>query len=528
MRAVERNIDLDDRSRSPTAPSGKIYLVGAGPGDRKLITVKGKECLQTADVVAYDRLVNPQLLSYCPARTEHVYVGKRVGSSENQQAEINQLLIQRAQKGQIVVRLKGGDPLIFGRGGEEVMAIAEAGVTFEIVPGITAGLAVPAYAGIPVTHRDSASSVLFVTGHSANQSNIDWEKVAKGVDTIVVFMGVRSLPTVVEKLLMHGRSPSTPVAVIQFGTTSQQRTVVGKLSDIRQKAKDCQPPAVTVFGEVVELRQYCQWFDQKPLFGRTILITRPVTQTDQITSLLEGNGAEVISFPTVEIVPIHPNTDLELAIQQLSRYNWIIFTSSNAVEIFTQALRNQGFDCRALAFTKVCAVGEKTAQILESYGIVADFIPTKSTGEVIGRELPRVKNQQILLPRSKIGRREIFDQLQQRGAIIKDLPIYETVRPDHAGRIDQIRVIQKRLANGEIDMAIFTSPSTLNNFLTQKCYVDDFNPVESLTKMAATAIGQTTKAYAAENDIHIDLVPDSPSMENLAESVVDFFHKTKG
>ncbi|MDP6595020.1 MAG: uroporphyrinogen-III C-methyltransferase [Candidatus Poribacteria bacterium] len=528
MRAVERNIDLDDRSRSPTAPSGKIYLVGAGPGDRKLITVKGKECLQTADVVVYDRLVNPQLLSYCPARTEHVYVGKRVGSSENQQAEINQLLIQRAQKGQIVVRLKGGDPLIFGRGGEEVMAIAEAGVTFEIVPGITAGLAVPAYAGIPVTHRDSASSVLFVTGHSANQSNIDWEKVAKGVDTIVVFMGVRSLPTVVEKLLMHGRSPSTPVAVIQFGTTSQQRTVVGKLSDIRQKAKDCQPPAVTVFGEVVELRQYCQWFDQKPLFGRTILITRPVTQTDQITSLLEGNGAEVISFPTVEIVPIHPNTDLELAIQQLSRYNWIIFTSSNAVEIFTQALRNQGFDCRALAFTKVCAVGEKTAQILESYGIVADFIPTKSTGEVIGRELPRVKNQQILLPRSKIGRREIFDQLQQRGAIIKDLPIYETVRPDHAGRIDQIRVIQKRLANGEIDMAIFTSPSTLNNFLTQKCYVDDFNPVESLTKMAATAIGQTTKAYAAENDIHIDLVPDSPSMENLAESVVDFFHKTKG
>ena len=528
MRAVERNIDLDDRSRSPTAPSGKIYLVGAGPGDRKLITVKGKECLQTADVVVYDRLVNPQLLSYCPARTEHVYVGKRVGSSENQQAEINQLLIQRAQKGQIVVRLKGGDPLIFGRGGEEIMAIAEAGITFEIVPGITAGLAVPAYAGIPVTHRDSASSVLFVTGHSANQSNIDWEKVAKGVDTIVVFMGVRSLPTVVEKLLMHGRSPSTPVAVIQFGTTSQQRTVVGKLSDIRQKAKDCQPPAVTVFGEVVELRQYCQWFDQKPLFGRTILITRPVTQTDQITSLLEGNGAEVISFPTVEIVPIHPNTDLELAIQQLSRYNWIIFTSSNAVEIFTQALRNQGFDCRALAFTKVCAVGEKTAQILESYGIVADFIPTKSTGEVIGRELPRVKNQQILLPRSKIGRREIFDQLQQRGAIIKDLPIYETVRPDHAGRIDQIRVIQKRLANGEIDMAIFTSPSTLNNFLTQKCYVDDFNPVESLTKMAATAIGQTTKAYAAENDIHIDLVPDSPSMENLAESVVDFFHKTKG
>ena len=528
MRAVERNIDLDDRSRSPTAPSGKIYLVGAGPGDRKLITVKGKECLQTADVVVYDRLVNPQLLSYCPARTEHVYVGKRVGSSENQQAEINQLLIQRAQKGQIVVRLKGGDPLIFGRGGEEVMAIAEAGVTFEIVPGITAGLAVPAYAGIPVTHRDSASSVLFVTGHSANQSNIDWEKVATGVDTIVVFMGVRSLPTVVEKLLMHGRSPSTPVAVIQFGTTSQQRTVVGKLSDIRQKAKDCQPPAVTVFGEVVELRQYCQWFDQKPLFGRTILITRPVTQTDQITSLLEGNGAEVISFPTVEIVPIHPNTDLELAIQQLSRYNWIIFTSSNAVEIFTQALRNQGFDCRALAFTKVCAVGEKTAQILESYGIVADFIPTKSTGEVIGRELPRVKKQQILLPRSKIGRREIFDQLQQRGAIIKDLPIYETVRPDHAGRIDQIRVIQKRLANGEIDMAIFTSPSTLNNFLTQKCYVDDFNPVESLTKMAATAIGQTTKAYAAENDIHIDLVPDSPSMENLAESVVDFFHKTKG
>ena len=528
MRAVERNIDLDDRSRSPTAPSGKIYLVGAGPGDRKLITVKGKECLQTADVVVYDRLVNPQLLSYCPARTEHVYVGKRVGSSENQQAEINQLLIQRAQKGQIVVRLKGGDPLIFGRGGEEIMAIVEAGVTFEIVPGITAGLAVPAYAGIPVTHRDSASSVLFVTGHSANQSNIDWEKVAKGVDTIVVFMGVRSLPTVVEKLLMHGRSPSTPVAVIQFGTTSQQRTVVGKLSDIRQKAKDCQPPAVTVFGEVVELRQYCQWFDQKPLFGRTILITRPVTQTDQITSLLEGNGAEVISFPTVEIVPIHPNTDLELAIQQLSRYNWIIFTSSNAVEIFTQALRNQGFDCRALAFTKVCAVGEKTAQILESYGIVADFIPTKSTGEVIGRELPRVKNQQILLPRSKIGRREIFDQLQQRGAIIKDLPIYETVRPDHTGRIDQIRVIQKRLANSEIDMAIFTSPSTLNNFLTQKCYVDDFNPVESLTKMAATAIGQTTKAYAAENDIHIDLVPDSPSMENLAESVVDFFHKTKG
>ena len=528
MGTVEKNIDLDDRSWSPSPPSGKVYLVGAGPGDQKLITVKGKECLQTADVVVYDRLVNTQLLSHCPAKAEQIYVGKQAGSSENQQAEINQILIQRAQKGKIVVRLKGGDPLIFGRGGEEIMAIAEAGVTFEVVPGITAGLAVPAYAGIPVTHRDFASSVLFVTGHSANQSNIDWGKVAKSVDTIVVFMGGRSLPTVVEKLLMHGRSPSTPAAVIQAGTAAQQQTIVGKLSDIDQKAKDCQPPAITVFGEVVELRQYCRWFDQKPLFGRTILITRPVSQTDQITSLLEDNGANVISYPTVEIVPIHPNAGLELAIQQLSCYNWIIFTSSNTVEIFTQALRHQGFDCRALAFTKVCAVGEKTAQTLESYGIVADFIPTKSTGEVIGRELPRVKNQQILLPRSKIGRREIFDQLQQRGAIVKDLPIYETVHPGHTGRIDQIRIIQKRLANGEVDMAIFTSPSTLANFLTQKRYTDDFDPVDSLTKLAATAIGHTTKAYASENDIHIDLVPDNPSMENLAESVVDFFHKTKG
>ena len=507
--------------------TGKVYLVGAGPGDRKLITVKGQECLQKADVIVYDRLINPQLLSFCSPQSEKIYVGKTVGSARNLQNEINKILVKQAQMGRIVVRLKGGDPLVFGRGGEEILALSKANIEFEIVPGVTSGLAVPAYAGIPITDRNAASSVLFVAGHKADKSNIDWGIVANSVDTVVVFMGAKTIQSITESLLEHGRTPTTPVAVIRLGTTAQQETIVGCLNDIQQKSDHLQPPVIIVVGKVVNLRQYGQWFEQKPLFGQTILITRPIEQSKEIVTLLEDSGAEVVTCPMVEIMPIQPNKELELAIRNISRYNWVIFTSSNAVRIFNHRLKKLGLDSRTLAKNKICAISLKTAQALESVGILADFLPSESSGEVIGRELPFQPNQKVLLPRSEMGQREILEQLQQRGGIVNDVPIYHTIQPHQSGNVEQIRSVQQQLVELAFNMIVFTSPSTLSNFLTQRQHIEGFMPKKVLNRLTTAVIGQTTKSFANEHEIRVDVVPKIPSMSHLAKEIVDFFQKRK-
>ncbi len=492
---------------------GIVYIVGAGPGDRKLITLKAVECLQRADVVIYDLLLNDALLDYCPPHTEKIQApDPRIRTTR--QAELNQLLVQHAKAGKTVVRLKGGDPYVFGRGGEEALALTEAGIPFEVVPGITAAIAATAYAGIPVTHRDYASSVAFVTGHSAAMranSNINWAHLATAVDTLVVYMGVAHLAQIVERLITHGRNPQTPVSLIRVGTTPQQRVIQGTLKDIVQRATGAQlkSPAVIVVGEVNQLREHLRWFDTKPLFGKRVLVTRARAQASEFAALLEANGAEVIQFPTITIQPLRENPRLAAAIAALSEYGWVIFTSVNAVEIFYQRLREIGKDARVFSRCKICAVGKKTVEALNGIGIHPDFVPTQSRGSAIAAEIADVTDQHILLPRAKIATAELPAALRAKAARVDDIPLYETL----AVANENHDAIAAQLLNGEIDIVTFTSSSTVTNFLAMF-------PADTLTDVRVAVIGPSTQATAEAHSVPVDIVAPEATIESLVEAII--------
>ena len=492
--------------------TGIVYIVGAGPGDRKLITLKGVECLHRADVVIYDLLLNDALLEHCPAHTEKIKApDPRIRTTR--QDELNRLLVEHAKVGKIVVRLKGGDPYIFGRGGEEAVALIEAGIPFEVVPGITSAIAASAYAGIPVTHRDYASSVAFVTGHSAAlrpDSNINWAQLATAVDTLVVYMGVAHLRQIVERLIAHGRNPQTPVSLVRVGTTPQQHVVQGTLTDIVEKvdAVQLKSPAVIVVGEVNRLRQQLRWFDTKPLFGKRILVTRARAQASDFADLLEANGAEVIQFPTIKIQPIE-NVD----IPALNAYDWVIFTSVNAVEIFYERLRENGKDARAFGGCSVCAVGAKTVEVLNRIGIHPDFVPSHSRGSAIAAEIGEVNGKKILLPRAKIATADLPNGLRERGAHIDDVPLYNTVKVSGENR-DKI---EADLLNGRIDLVTFTSSSTVTNFLEM---FPAHAPAELLANVKVAVIGPTTQKTVEKCGVHVDVVAKEASVESLVEAIV--------
>ena len=501
---------------SPDKPdTGIVYIVGAGPGDRKLITLKGVECLQRADVVIYDLLLNDALLEHCPAHTEKIRApDPRVRATR--QTELNQMLVEHAKAGKVVVRLKGGDPYIFGRGGEEAVALVEAGVPFEVVPGVTSAIAASAYAGIPVTHRDYASSVAFVTGHSAalrSDSNINWEHLATAVDTLVVYMGVAHLRQIVERLIIHGRSPQTPVSLVRVGTTPQQQVVQGTLDDIVQRVKTAQleSPAVIVVGEVNRLREQLRWFDTKPLFGKRILVTRARAQASQFANLLEANGAEVIQFPTIKIRPIE-SVDIPFPDQ----YDWIIFTSVNAVEIFYEHLRKIGKDTRAFGTSKICAVGPKTVEALNRIGVHPDFVPSHSRGSAIAAEIADVQSAKILLPRAKIATADLPNGLRQKGAVVDDIPIYDTVKVASENRDE----IEADLLNGGIDLVTFTSSSTVTNFLEM---FPTHAPAALLADVKVAVIGPTTQKTAVENGVKVDVLAREASIESLVEAIIEVY-----
>ena len=500
---------------------GKVYLVGAGPGDQKLITLKGVECLERADVVIYDLLANEKLLEFCPAHTEKIYGGKQPGEQEKRQTEINALMIQYAKAGKTVVRLKGGDPFVFGRGGEEALTLAEAGIEFEVVPGVTAAIAAPAYAGIPVTHRGYASSVAFVTGHSAAldpDSKIHWEQLATAVDTLIVYMGVRHLRQIAERLIAHGRKPETPVSLIRLGTTPQQVVVQGKLADIAQKAEsvNLKNPAVIVVGEVNTLRAPLCWYDNKPLFGRRIIVTRARAQASEFAERLEAYGADVIQFPTIEIRPIGVNAKLDEAIAELTVYDWVIFTSVNAVTHFYTQLRENGFDLRALGTTQICAVGQKTVKALDEIGLCADFVPSQSHASAIVAEMQDMTKKRILLPRAKIAPDALPNGLREKGGIVDDIPIYDTVK---AGG-DRRDEIESDLLNGRIDMVTFTSSSTVTNFLEM---FNQYPPKQLLEQVYMAVIGPSTAATVEQNGLAVDLIAKKPSVEEFADEIVQFY-----
>ena len=410
---------------------GKVYLVGAGPGDLGLMTQKGLSCLEQADVVIYDRLIDEQLLDSVPPKAERLYVGKAAGEHTSSQVEINRLLVEKAKEGKTVVRLKGGDPYVLGRGGEEAEVLVANHIPFEVVPGVTSSVAVPAYAGIPLTHRRLASSFAVITGHQVRgKSSINWEKLATAVDTLVFLMGMKNLPEIVDRLIEHGRPPDTPVAVIREGTRPSQKTVVGSLQDIVAKVKEQRltPPAVIVVGEVVRLRDKLRWFDNRPLFGKRILVTRARHQAGALSRLLIERGAQPVELPAISIQKI-AGRELDDAIANLSSYHWLVFTSSNGVAAFFERLRVLNLDARALSGLKIGAIGPATAKALRAKGINPDYVPEvySSEGLIAGLESQAVGGKRFLLPRADIADNELADGLTGLGAEVHEIAAYRTI-----------------------------------------------------------------------------------------------------
>ena len=508
-----------------TQAIGKVYLIGAGPGDPGLITVKGLECVKKADVIIYDYLANERLLDQRRPDAELIYVGKQGGRHTLPQQEINALIVKKAKEGKTVARLKGGDPFIFGRGGEEAEELADSHIPFEIVPGVTAATAAPTYAGIPLTHRDYTASVAFVTGHedpTKPESKVHWDKIATGIGTLVFFMGMKNLRNIVDNLISHGRNPETPVALIQWGTRTDQRVVTGTLTDIVLKVKEAKlgPPAIIVVGEVVRLRQKLNWYESKPLFGKRVVVTRSRDQASVFAELLIDRGATTIEFPTIDVVPPASWAELDSAIHAIETYDWIVFTSANAVKFFMERLRGLGKDLRILKGVNICTVGPKTAELLEQYGLRADLIPAefKAEGVVAALGGVTVKGRKFLIPRAKTAREIIPDKLREQGAEVTVATAYENVRP-----ISDVDRIRKSFEENTISAVTFTSSSTVHNFveiLGQKEYKT------FLEGVAVACIGPVTAKTAEEYGMRTDIMPKDYTIPALVDAMVEYFKKS--
>ena len=498
---------------------GKVYLVGAGPGDPGLITVKGLKCLKQAEVIIYDRLVDERLLQEARPDAELIYVGKSPQHHALEQPQINELLVTKAQQDKVVVRLKGGDPFVLGRGGEEAEALASNGIPFEIVPGVSAAVAVPAYAGIPVTHRGLASSFAVFTGHedpSKEESRLAWDKLTTAADTLVFLMGVANLAQIAAELIKNGRPPTTPAALIRQGTTPQQRTLVGSLENIATLAEreNFQPPAVFLVGEVVKLRQHLAWFDNRPLFGRRILVTRSRHQASALSQLLAERGALPVEWPTIEIQPIKDNKELDQAISRLASYHWLIFTSANGVDAFFQCLTGKGRDVRALKGLEIGAIGPATTAALKRWGLHPDFVPARYTTEDIALELEGwgLSGQRILLARAEEVPPELVQGLARLGAEVHQVAVYRTVPAE------VISPAKEMLLKGDIDVVTFASSSTVHNLVA---LMGEGWPAQNKAKVAC--IGPVTAATAIQTGLKVDIVAKEHTIAGLVEAIEQFF-----
>ena len=472
---------MDVEPQKPDA--GIVSLVGAGSGDPGLITVRGAQLLSEADVVVYDYLSNPQLLAHCRPDVEALYVGKKAAAHSMTQEQINALLVEKAKEngGRRVVRLKGGDPFVFGRGGEECEALAAAGVRFEVVPGVTAAIAAPAYAGIPVTHRDFNSSFTFITGHEKEEeyqdadsrgrepargsSDLDWASIAK-LPCVAFYMGVKSLPRICRKLIEHGMPADMPAATIRWGTTPRQRTVVGTISNLAERVAEAKlgPPALTIVGRVVSLRETMNWFERRPLFGQTVAVTRTRQQASDLSEKLTGLGAHVIDAPTIELRPPDEWSGVDEALRSAGRFDWVVFTSANGVAFTRQRLFDLGLDARALGPAKVAAIGDATAAaVRRQLCLNVDLCPGSFVAEALAdalKQADHVAGRRFLLLRADIARPVLRERLQKDGAAeVRDVAIYET-RP--AAALPQ--ALLDALKAGELNWVTFTSSSTARNF----------------------------------------------------------------
>jgi uroporphyrinogen III methyltransferase / synthase len=408
-----------------------VYLVGAGPGDPGLITTKGLHCIEIADVLIYDYLAAKSFLQYAGPNCECIYVGKKGGDHTLSQNRINQLIADKSREGKIVTRLKGGDPFIFGRGGEEAEVLVESGIPFEVVPGVTSAIAGPAYAGIPLTHRQFTSTLAFVTGHedpTKDETSIDWAALARGIGTLVFFMGVKNLPNIVRQLCDNGRSPNTPVALVRWGTTPKHKTVTGTLENIVTKSQQAgiKAPALIVVGKVVTLRDTLQWFEKRPLLGKRIVVTRARAQASDLIQELTQLGAECVECPTIEVVPPDSWTPLDNAIAEIERYQWLVFTSVNGVQFFFDRLFEKGLDARALGHLRTAAIGPATSQRLRQYGINTDILPQTYQAESVVEAFSKesVQGQRMLLPRAKEARVILPEELVRMGAEVDEIAAY--------------------------------------------------------------------------------------------------------
>lgn len=503
---------------------GKVYLVGAGPGDAKLITVKGLECIQKADVLVYDRLASPRLLKHMKSGGEKIYVGKLPDRHTMKQEEINQLLVDLALEGKTVVRLKGGDPTIFGRVGEEAELLRRHGIYYEIVPGITSAISVPAYAGIPVTHRDYASSLSIITGHESPDKldhSIHWDKVTNATGTLVFLMGVAKIGYISAQLIKHGRPPETPVALVRWGTRADQETLIGTLADIEAKVKaaDFQPPAVIVVGDVVLQRQQLMWVEALPLFGKRIVVTRARSQASELVDQIEELGGEPYEFPVIETVMpegAEKKAKIAEALGALSAYDWVFFTSANGVEFFWRHLAELKVDIRGLHRARIGAVGPATAAALAQRGLVAEELPgvfqAEGLIEAFGSRL--LPGQKVLLPRGDLAREWLPDKLRELGLEVTEVDTYETVV---AGE-DDIELL-KLLEEKRIHAVTFTSSSTVRNFISILKRMGLEDPLPLLAGVKIACIGPVTEKTAVEAGLTPGLLPDEATIEGLVQEL---------
>jgi uroporphyrinogen III methyltransferase/synthase len=530
---------------------GKVYLVGAGPGDIGLLTIKGLKCLRKADVVIYDFHLNAQVLNYINHNAEFIYAGKRGGHHTLTQDEINTILVRKAKEGRTVCRLKGGDPFIFGRGGEEAEALSKERIEFEVVPGISSSVAAPAYAGIPLTHRLYSSSFAVIPGYedaTKKESTIDWSKLSTGVGTLVFLMAVKNVDLIAQKLIENGRPPDTPVAVIRWGTRPDQKTIVGTLESIAElvKEKHIKPPAVMIVGEVVKLRETLKWYEKKQLFGYRILVTREHMEGFE---RLEELGAEIIEFPTIEIVPPGSYEEIDSSIKKITSYDWVVFTSRNGVKYFFRRFFEKDKDIRELKGIKICAIGTKTAEEIKKYGIRVDLIPDEFHAEGLIDSFMRLSSlnnaspnapvtpgraeesrtsekrsqkpglltgMRFLLPRAEKAREIFPEKIRALGGEIDVPAAYRTVKPESRGKR-----LRRFLREGRISVATFTSAASFHNF--REIMGDDAD--EQLKGVSIAAIGPVTAKAVEKAGFHVDIMPRQATIEAMVEEIIQWVKK---
>lgn len=497
---------------------GKVWLVGAGPGDPDLITVKGREALERAEVVVYDRLVSKEFLDYVADGAEVVYAGRQPGLHEMTEEEIDQLLVHKAREGKRVVRLFGGDPFVFGRGGEEAMALHTAGVAFEVVNGVTSSVAAPAHAGIPITYRGVAASFAVVSGYEdpdAPDSPVNWPKLATGVDTLVFVIAADHLDHLAAALIRHGRAAETPVAVVSWGTNARQQTVVGTLADIAGRVAQAavRRPTVTVVGEVVRLRDQMRWYDDRPLFGKRVLVTRSRQQAGALRRLLREEGAEVLELPALEVVETGEPAIIARVVSVLTdgQYAWAVFTSENAVEMFLRHLEAHGRDARAFGATKLCAVGVEAADALARHSLRPDVIWDEAVSEaeigtLAGRALGR---RRILVPRTGNIRPELIAALRRLGAEVEEIPLYVTAIPRQPNRESL-----GDLRRGAIDIVTFATSTAVTNLVNMLG-----GELEGLRRATIACMGPITAAAAREHGLRVDVATDQGGVQELVAAL---------